>query len=304
MTHYIIDLETTGINSDGLILEVGAIAIDQSTQQFLGEFTEIVHWDKEELDAKFEPQALTMHTSSGLYNKVLQSVNNLSSIDSALKEFIQTHSKAGKKNLIVNNNVHFDREWIKKHMPETESTLHYRMIDVSSLNELFKITVPKIAFDIQKDKKYEHSALSDCYDTLKEFKTYIKLVDIIAPIAQRIAEELNQLKAITTKYTNMIDYGEFPKSLTDQEKMRKQSGGHNSTPPYKPLAKTPRNFGDLLPIPPYYLDPTRVLKGRSFSELIIDDFTPPSSKREYPSNNNSSDEGASGNPMDPTTWKK
>jgi len=39
---------------------------------------------------------------------------------------------------LAGNSIHMDRTFIRKYMPKLESHLSYRLIDVSTLKELFK----------------------------------------------------------------------------------------------------------------------------------------------------------------------
>lgn len=42
------------------------------------------------------------------------------------------------KNPLAGNTIYMDKQFIKKYMPKLESHLSYRLIDVSTINELFK----------------------------------------------------------------------------------------------------------------------------------------------------------------------
>lgn len=175
----IIDLETTGLNSkDGLVLEVGAIALDQNTM-VSARYEKVVYWSQYLLDAYIEEGARAIHDKSGLYQKVIAAphTDHIEAIDKQLAAFIQQNKHSpDEKILLVNNNAHFDREWIKAHMPITDALLHYRMIDVSSLNEVVKIIDSKVATEISKKKKYTHTAIADCEETLTEYVGYMNII--------------------------------------------------------------------------------------------------------------------------------
>lgn len=69
------------------------------------------------------------------------------------------------------NSVWADRMFINKYMPRLDSYLHYRIIDVSSIKELAKRWYKK-EFSDMPVKKFEHRALADIQETIKELKFY------------------------------------------------------------------------------------------------------------------------------------
>ena len=65
-----------------------------------------------------------------------------------------------------------DRIFLKREMPKLESSLHYRMIDVSSIKELaYRWYGSK---GISPKKKNTHRALNDIIESVNELKWYKK----------------------------------------------------------------------------------------------------------------------------------
>lgn len=62
-----------------------------------------------------------------------------------------------------------DREFIKKFCPKFESTLHYRMVDVSAIKVLVRMWYGDKSL---WNKSTEHRALSDIYASMDELKYY------------------------------------------------------------------------------------------------------------------------------------
>ena len=63
--------------------------------------------------------------------------------------------------------------FIRKYMPELDSFLHFRIIDVSTVNELSRRWVPgKLNFLQPKAKR--HTAMSDILESLEELRCYQK----------------------------------------------------------------------------------------------------------------------------------
>jgi len=79
-------------------------------------------------------------------------------------------------------------------MPELDSFLHYRMIDVSSVKELARRWYPRVYFG-QPAKGLAHRALADIQESIRELAYYRKTLFVPAPgpttqQAQQIAATL------------------------------------------------------------------------------------------------------------------
>jgi oligoribonuclease len=64
-----------------------------------------------------------------------------------------------------------DRTFIRKYMPKVESHLSYRLIDVSTLKELFKRWKPELANEVPI-KECKHRALDDIRESVQELQFY------------------------------------------------------------------------------------------------------------------------------------
>ena len=65
-------------------------------------------------------------------------------------------------------------------MPELESYLHYRIIDVSSIKELSRRWYPRVYFNAPK-KTGGHRALADIRETIAELRYYREAVFVPQP---------------------------------------------------------------------------------------------------------------------------
>ena len=66
------------------------------------------------------------------------------------------------------NSIWQDRRFIRKYMPDLDSYLHYRMIDVSTIKELVKRW-----FGVEFEKtQHNHRALEDIIQSIEELKFY------------------------------------------------------------------------------------------------------------------------------------
>lgn len=72
---------------------------------------------------------------------------------------------------LTGNSVHVDKMFLRKFMPSLDAFLHFRIIDVSTVNELSRRWVPgKLNF--LKPKAKRHTAMSDIQESLDELRCY------------------------------------------------------------------------------------------------------------------------------------
>ena len=72
---------------------------------------------------------------------------------------------------LTGNSVHVDKMFLRKFMPTLDAFLHFRIIDVSTVNELSRRWVPgKLNF--LKPKAKRHTAMSDVLESLEELRCY------------------------------------------------------------------------------------------------------------------------------------
>lgn len=162
-----IDLEMTGLDpTKDRICEVAAIATDMKlekiatyqavvklpeklmNERMVGEF-----WDK---NAKSR-DALKAQNKTG---------KDIKAVEQELLNFV--HKYCTKELYLAGNSIHQDRKFIEREMPELNSKLHYRMLDVSAW---------KIYFENAKRKKFtkpeNHRALDDINGSIEELKWYL-----------------------------------------------------------------------------------------------------------------------------------
>ena len=139
-----LDLETTGLDPDTcVVLEVAAIVTTNDLQE-LDTFEKVVAYDVEMLQMTRWPWK--QHTENGLLDDVATAYGqtrlqggdqpaDIQYIDTHLAIFIREYSRDEKLRL-AGSSVHFDREFMRKHLPYSLAALHYRQFDVSVFHEL------------------------------------------------------------------------------------------------------------------------------------------------------------------------
>ena len=162
-----IDLEMTGLDpAKDKICEVAAIATDMKLEEIatyqavvkvsnklmqermVGDF-----WEKN----KKSRDALIEQNKDGQPAKA---------VERELLDFVDKYF--GKEVYLAGNSIHQDRKFIEREMPELNSRLHYRMLDVSAWKIYFEKALN------QKFKKPEnHRALDDINGSIEELKWYL-----------------------------------------------------------------------------------------------------------------------------------
>lgn len=163
------DLEMTGLNPDtDSILEIATVVTDsQLIVLAQGPVFAIKH-SAETLNA-MDDWNREHHGASGLWQRSLDEGVTLAEAEAATLAFLQDWVPANASPL-CGNSVHQDRRFLFRYMPQLESFLHYRLIDVSTVKELARRWAPQMLEGIVK--RNAHTALSDIEDSINELKHY------------------------------------------------------------------------------------------------------------------------------------
>lgn len=162
-----LDLETTGLDPNGCVILEVAVAVTDEKFNILDTYEGPVRASEGDLN-KMDEWCTNTHTKSGLLALVKEHGVRVSLIEQDLIEFTKEHFN-GQKIILAGNSIHFDRSFLKVHMPEFEKRLHYRMIDVSS----FGIVVEDY-FGMRLKKTNAHRAMPDVLESIDEIKDYVE----------------------------------------------------------------------------------------------------------------------------------
>ena len=175
-----IDCEMTGLDlgSDKLI-EIAALVTDAELN-VLGEGIDVViHADDAALASMIDVVA-EMHSRSGLIDEVKASTVDVATAEAMVLDYIGEHVKQPKTAPLAGNSIATDRSFIVRDMPQLDSFLHYRMIDVSSIKELCRRWYPRIYFG-QPTKGLTHRALADIHESIRELQFYRRTAFVPPP---------------------------------------------------------------------------------------------------------------------------
>ncbi len=174
------DLEMTGLDHDhDVIVEIATIVTDDDLNSIAEGPDLVVHADDEAL-AGMNDLVRTMHTGSGLLDKIQTSTVDLADAGAQTLAFIKEHVPEPRSVPLCGNSIGTDRRFLAKWLPEIEEYLHYRSVDVSSVKELAKRWYPE-AVSRAPGKHGTHRALDDIRESIAELRYYREAVFAPAP---------------------------------------------------------------------------------------------------------------------------
>ena len=174
-----IDCEMTGLDlgADALI-EVAALVTDFELN-VLGDGIDVIVKPPQEALDQMDEFVRTMHTSSGLLEE-LDSGLPMDEAEEKVLGYIKEHCADGSRPPLAGNTVATDRSFLVRDMPDLESFLHYRIVDVSSIKELSRRWYPRAYFNAPA-KTGNHRALADIQESIEELRYYRAAVFVPPP---------------------------------------------------------------------------------------------------------------------------
>ena len=175
-----VDCEMTGLDlAKDRLIEIAALVTDGELT-VLGDGVDLViHADDEALAAM--PEVVTaMHAKSGLTDAVRASTVTLADAERAVLDYVRTFVSEPRTALLAGNSIATDRGFIARDMPEFNTFLHYRMVDVSSIKELTKRWFPAV-YAAQPAKGMAHRALADITESIRELAYYRRAAFVAPP---------------------------------------------------------------------------------------------------------------------------
>lgn len=174
------------LSSDKLI-EIAALVTD-SELNILGEGVDVViHADDDAL-AAMPAVVKKMHAASGLTEEVRASTVTIDEAQALVLEYLRKEIGSSGAAPLAGNSIATDRGFIARDMPQLDSYLHYRMVDVSSIKELCRRWYPRIYFG-QPEKGLSHRALADIRESIRELKYYRATAFVAQPGPESAAIE-------------------------------------------------------------------------------------------------------------------
>src|SRR5579872_306010 len=166
-----LDLEMTGLDPDkDLIVEIATLVTDDNLQ-IVAEGPDIVVGAPIERLEAMSDIVRGMHERSGLLEAIKASSVTLEEAGKATLDFVREHVPRPASAPLCGNSIGVDRRFLAKHLPDLETYLHYRSVDVSSVKELCRRWNPAIATASPR-KSNTHRALDDIRESVAELAYY------------------------------------------------------------------------------------------------------------------------------------
>jgi oligoribonuclease len=162
-----IDLEMTGLNAaTDHVLEIAAVVTGPDLEP-LAEVERIVHQPDDVLD-RMSGRVKKIHTENGLLAAVAASRTTRAEAERAVLMTVSRFCPPG-EGILCGSFVYHDWRFLVRHMPRLEQHLHFRQIDIGTVNVLVSAWYPHIEFPRQATN---HRALADVHASLEELRYY------------------------------------------------------------------------------------------------------------------------------------
>lgn len=186
-----IDCEMTGLDLgvDALV-EVAALVTDFDLN-VLGDGVDLVIKPPAEALDQMGDFVREMHEKSGLLTQLDAGIT-LEEAEEQVLTYVKQHCPDGSRPPLAGNTVATDRSFLARDMPDLETFLHYRIVDVSSIKELSRRWFPRAYFQAPP-KRGNHRALADIQESIEELRYYREAVFVPSPgpdseVARAIAQ--------------------------------------------------------------------------------------------------------------------
>ena len=177
------DLEMTGLDpARHTIVEIATLLTDDELEVIAEGPDLVVHATEAQL-AEMDDFVTNMHTRSGLLERITTSSMTLEEAGEQTLAFLREHISEARTVPLCGNSIGTDRRFLATQLPEIETFLHYRSVDVSTLKELARRWHPE-AFAAAPKKAAGHRALDDIRESLDELRHYRRTLFVSSPPSQ------------------------------------------------------------------------------------------------------------------------
>lgn len=174
-----VDCEMTGLDiSVDEICEIAVVVTDEELVP-VHEGLQLVIKPSEAAMANMGDFVTNMHTESGLIKEIPAGLT-MQEAEAQVLDYVKRWITEPRTAPLAGNSIGTDRMFLNRQMPNFDSFLHYRNIDVSSIKELTRRWYPRVYFQLPK-KTGNHRALADIRESIKELRYYRKTVLVEKP---------------------------------------------------------------------------------------------------------------------------
>jgi oligoribonuclease len=165
------DLEMTGLDpARHVIVEIATIITDDALE-IVAEGPDLVIHQPEDALVEMPDVVAEMHARSGLLEQIRASAVTLDDAGTATLAFLKAHIDEPGTVPLCGNSIGTDRRFLARYLPDIETFLHYRSIDVSTIKELGRRWNPTVV-QSAPEKNTAHRALDDIRESIAELRHY------------------------------------------------------------------------------------------------------------------------------------
>lgn len=117
-----------------------------------------------------DPYVINMHVENGLLAESMTSTKTLGDVIPEICHYIQ--SAGGQGSPMCGSTINFDRGFLKEHALELHQVFHYRNLDVSSIENMFRNHIPSVPL-FSPNGDPEHRTLSDLTNSIAKYEYYL-----------------------------------------------------------------------------------------------------------------------------------
>jgi len=214
------DLEMTGLDpARHVIVEIATLVTDDELAIVAEGPDLVVHTDAGHL-ADMEPVVRDMHTRSGLLAAIESSTMTLEEAGRQTLEFLKAHVPDKGTVPLCGNSIGTDRRFLAVQLPDIESWLHYRSVDVSTVKELCRRWYPRVLAKAPH-KKTTHRALDDIRASVAELAFYRTAIFAPPPEPGAAAAEVPPAE---------VPPADVPPAATDEDATDEATGKPGTAP--------------------------------------------------------------------------
>jgi oligoribonuclease len=175
-----IDCEMTGLDlAKDQLVEIAVIVTEADLTELDSGISIIIRPDDLSILEGMDPVVVDMHTSSGLLELIPDGIP-LAEAEEQVLAYVRQHVPDARKAPLAGSSVYVDRGFLSRDMPDLDSHLHYRLVDVSSVKEISRRWYPRAYFN-SPEKKGNHRALGDIRESIAELRYYRDAVFVPPP---------------------------------------------------------------------------------------------------------------------------
>jgi oligoribonuclease len=168
-----IDMEMTGLDPEtDEILEIAVLITDSELNE-IARGPNLILQQKAERFARMDAWNQEHHSKSGLWQAALESKVTLEQAEQEVLRFVKLWV-GERKSPLCGNSVWQDRRFLCRYMRQLEAYLHYRLIDVSTIKELYRLWYPQTSEAVKKNSA--HRAMDDIVESVDELRYYRQLL--------------------------------------------------------------------------------------------------------------------------------